>query len=535
MKKFLATLLALMMLAMPFASVAEAGDYVTQALEAGRRINYQLTVTDVGSVLTGEPAVDKVIADVLNAMVISGYEQGSENYVAISMDQGNGTLADLLTLGVAMMGDDTYINTNLIGSTIVLSEPDVLPVLERLVSLFVMIGLVSENEAYYLMDELAFYWEQVKAEFAATMTGYDVYADVDLESLNYMALDAMVAIVMENATELGEDMEPLPRSCDTATHMVKVELTFGEMVDLVKCLLQFIKDNPVYADIIAAELDFDNAIAPTLGGMTGETVTFIDYIDDMMEQLDALKASVDGVDENAIVVRVWLNGEDECVAADLTVFNYEKDSESGEELYWEEFRVSYSRLSMGNVVVHSGMLTFEGGDVSVDVAINGNRFTGVLSAAENGETKLMATVEYINRSKDNLEAFDLVVDVSVINAVYNSYYYGGGYQEVNTTADMLSFRVACSSDTTLDGIDFVQNASVSVYVDGDHIITVALDMETADPGKSITEGKVLRLAQLSDVDFANWFVSAYTALMSWVQNALYALPTSVINLINSAF
>ena len=104
MKKMLATLLALMLLAMPFSGLAETVpadtldlsamfanveevDYYTQALEAGRRLNFSVNISDVAEDFTGEPAVDQVIADVLNALDITGYVQGEETVFAIRMEQ----------------------------------------------------------------------------------------------------------------------------------------------------------------------------------------------------------------------------------------------------------------------------------------------------------------------------------------------------------------------------------------------------------------------------------------------------------------
>ncbi|MBR3765265.1 MAG: hypothetical protein IKK57_12050 [Clostridia bacterium] len=527
MKKMLAMLLAVMLLAAPLSGLAEAADYsVGAALEAGRRVNWTVSVGDVAADMTGEPAVDQVIADVLNALVISGYMQGDEMYYAIGMKQDTGAVADLLNVGAAVVGDDVYLLSNLIGGTIVVSGEEVVPLLQRLVDMFVLLGFIPETEAESVKALIPEYWQLFLDEFNASMTAGNLMNDLDVTALNYNALLEQVGIVAGKMTQ-GEP-DPLPRNCDPAVAMVTCTMTPEEMNALIASLVQFIKDNPDLADVIATEMDYDNTIAPEMSSVAGENVDFMGFLDMMMDEIRQSE-----IYEGDVVMRIWL-GEDGMPVAMNTVVM--KDGVVNED----SVSLDYHRLTMNSTVAHSVTMAFPEGDITLDVVVGEKNVMANFAVAEAGETRILVQVDYTDRSEGELKAYDVAVDVTITEAtvsmegtvntltdVYNA------QQTVENTTINLHFDY--SYDAVSSGMDFTCKDSLTIEVDGKEYLTILGQMETTAPGASITEGTVVRPAALSDADFANWFVSAYTALFSWAQNALFTLPASVMNLMNTGF
>lgn len=523
MKKMLAMLLAVLLLAAPLSSLAEAVDYTTAALEAGRRIEWKVTLGDVAADMTGEPAVDQVIADVLNALVISGYTQGDEMYYAIGMKQDGGKVADLLSVGAAVVGDDVYLLSNLIGGSIVVSGDEVVPLLQRLVDMFVLLGLIPENEAESVKAQMPEMWQMMADEFAASFNASAMLNDLDVNALNYDALLGIVTTVAGKMTQSEPD--PLPRNCDPAVSMMTVVMTPEEMNAMFVAMLQFLKDNPDLANAIAAEIDFDNTIAPEMSGVAGENLDFMGFLDMLADEIRNAQAF-----EGDVVMRIWVGEDSMPVAANVVM---QKDG----EILEDEPTLGYHRLTMNTAVAHSMVMTVPDGDISLDVVVDDKHVMANFAVAEAGETLILVQVDYTDRSAENLQACDVIVDVTVNEATVNMEGTVNSIADytASRTLETISLHFDYSSDVVLDGVDFTGKESLNVAVNGKEYVTVLSETASVAPGASIADGNVVRPAALSDADFANWFVSVYTALFSWVQNALVALPASVMNLINTGF
>ena len=517
MKKILATLLAMMMLAMPAAGLAETtmnDDLFATALNAGRRISFDVTLSDIATEFSGEPAIDQVIFDILNALKITGYVQGDEVYYSIGMTQESGAVSDLLTMGVATAGDDTYLLSNLIGGTIVVGQDEVQPLLERLIDMMVTMDAMTEREAAQIKAELGELFAALNVEKAATAS----LESIDFTTLDFSAILAVAETVMGKVTV--DEMDVLPKNCDTPASMVSITLTPEEMKALIASLFQFLKDNPALSEAIASEISFDEVIAPQFSGVSGETTDFMGFIDMMLAELaDAELYRGD------TVVKIWLDEAGEPVAISIVA-----PVEGG------EMTLNSNRLTMNDVVLNSVVFAFPGGDVSVDVVEKGNEVSVSFAVAENGETRIAVKADYTDRSAENLIANDLVMDMTITDVTLtSSYAYSDVAYSNSEEVEEINIGVRATRDTVVDGIDFVTNASVTVVVEGKEYLTINITMKSEEAGASIMTGDVVRPAELSDADFANWFVSAFSALYAWLQNALFSMPSSLFNLMNTGF
>lgn len=524
MKKMIATLLALMMLMLPFAGLAETSpdlnalfgesDVYTTALEAGRRISFDVALTDVASEFTGESAVDQVIFDLLTALDVSGYVQGDEMYYAIGMKQESGAVSDILTLGCAVAGEDTYLLSNLIGGTIVVAKDEVQPLLERLIDMLVVMGALTERQAGELKAQLTEVFAAVNTG-SATVAGLD---EVDFMALDFTALFDTAATLAEKVT-VGE-VDVLPRNCDAPASMVSITLTPDEMKALIASVFQFVKDNPNLANAIAAEISFDETIAPQISGVSGDPVDFMGFIDMVITKLDEKQLYTGDT-----VMRIWLDEDGEIVSANIVA-----PVEGG------EIKLNTARLTVNDAVQYSFLFAFPGGDVTVDAAVREGGVTANVAVAENGETRIAMRIDYTDRSAENLIASDVVIDMTITEVdVNSSYTYGGESYSTSAIVDEVNIGLRITSDTQLDGIDFVETDGVTVSVGGKEYATVNINVKSEMAGPSIMTGDVVRPVELSEADFANWFVGAFSALYAWAQNALFSMPSSLINLMNTGF
>ena len=251
MKKLLAVLLALMMF-VPVLSVAEEGAviggaddpismYVTTALAnaptlmetalaAGRRIDTVMTVSALNGVQVGEPTIDKAIADLLDALALRFSSQGDEGDFAVMLSG-----KDVLNFGGAVKGEDCYINSNLLGGTIVVSLSEIEPLLGRLMDMFVLMGAMTETDAAEIKAVLAETMAGLEQELAAGMEPAMMNADWD-----FSVLETVMPQLLGKITEVENPV--VPRMCDPAVAGVQLTLNNDDMHQLVEGLFQFLLD-----------------------------------------------------------------------------------------------------------------------------------------------------------------------------------------------------------------------------------------------------------------------------------------------------
>jgi len=106
----------------------------------------------------------------------------------------------------------------------------------------------------------------------------------------------------------------------------------------------------------------------------------------------------------------------------------------------------------------------------------------------------------------------------------------------DTTKDVTTaIKLTIDGQTATKGVDFEQKVAVKVAVNEKEYLTICFDTVTSDPVDSIVNTGAVRLAQLSDNDFANWFVSAYMAVATWAQNLMMVMPASLMNLMTTGY
>lgn len=502
MKKFSALLLALLMMVMTVtAGVAEevfpgmeptgSAKLYADALAAGRRVTTTVKLSDWPAGLTGDESIDAVINDVLNAMAITTYQQGDEGCFALSMS-GN----DILTFGAAQSGDDVYINSNLLGGTVVVAADEWQPLLERLIDLFAMMGAFSEEDAAEIKAQLAEAIEMVKAEISGATTMPEF--DFDITTLNLSALEEVLTVI-SGKVQIGE-VTMQPKNCDPATGMVSVTVTPDEFKAVMNAMMKFLQDNPALVDAVSEAMSFEELMA-----QSGENMTLNEAIAEAAEEMK--DATFLGGD---MVMNLYMNDAGELVAANAVV---PVQNEDGKVVNVEG---NYSRLTVNEGATHTVTVVIDGVTVTVNVLVGENRlYVGFNMNDE--ETNMFVTVDVTNADTE-----------SELNSTYNVT-FGVEDPEMNMT-------IAVNGTTvyTMNGVDFVGKEAADVLLNDMKLLHIECDVASGEPGASIMTGDVVRPAELNDTDFANWFVGIVNGLQSWLGTAVMSLPESLLTLIMGA-
>lgn len=489
MKKLFSLLLAMLMLLTTVLGMAEeaaqpANTMLQDALTAGRRVETVVSFTQImaDGMTTGESAIDGIIRDVFDAVKINAYQQGDEAGFALVMND-----VELLTAAVAASGEDAYVNSNLLGGTIVVAPDEVVGQISRLIDLFVMMEAIGADEAEEIKAMLPALYDEVVATINSSLAAQ---AELENMELNLTALETIIAELTEGA--VVEEVTGQARNYDLATKKMTVTVTPDQMTRLVQALVQFVKDNPALKNYIEME-------------MAGMEMTYGDQPATLDEMLDGLynDAADHGMEQDLVLV-LYFNEAEELVAASTEVADENNT-----------VTVNYTRLTTGEGQTHTVVIQDKETSMTINVLDGENRFMMAFDVAD--------------------EEVNMHIGVDMTVAAEEDSYTAKGQVDVNIMedglSDMIVIDVPFESATVKTGDDVTEKITIGLSFNGLKVGTMVIESATTDPQASIMEGKVQRLAELNDEEFANWFVGVVGNLQGVLGNALTALPESVLNLL----
>lgn len=496
MRKLTALLLALLMLAMPLTAMAEdtftlfGEDYRTKALEAGRRIHYEITYGELPEELTSDPEGGAAVSALFDSLTFVLDEQGNEGAVSIGFKKDDGSIGSVLDIAVLTEGSDAYIKSNLLGtSAIVVGEDDILVVLGRLMSVLVEMGAVDAEEAMSMVTELPAMIDMIKSQ----MVTLDVE---DLMTLDYTALYNAILPVLMKAEQV--EMTVLPKNCDAAATEYVLVMTQDDAKKIVTGLLTFVKDNPVLMKVLESQSGYNQTMYLY---EDEEMPTFEQQIDELIAELQTAEDTGE-----ALQMRFWLDENDKevCIQAYLV---------DAEGVVAETSVLTYNRLTMNDKVAHSFTIMPDDDTLTIELVLGADSLRASLSIDEEGE--LIETI---------------LLDVAIVKAENNvktSMFieiadYSYDEEEI--------VRIDCQEETVLNGVDFVSNAEVSLSFNGQKLFSGYCVASTEDPVPSIKDGDVIRLAELTDADFANWFAGVMNSIQSWPMTLIMNMPAELVQM-----
>lgn len=574
MKKLLSLILAMMMFAVPCLAEGVIGgadgptalfvseDMITadailnDAIAAGRRVTMNVTVPEITGVNTGDPAVDTAIVDFVKALGLRVEAQGDEYDMGLSL-----TGKDVLTLGWAVNGEDSYIKSNLIGGTIVLSLAEVEPIISRLLDMMVLMEAMTEEEAAEIKAQLPAMIETYKAAFEQGMAGQMTMED--LLAMDFSAFDLVLKDVEASLEPVTEIV--VPRMCDQATHGVCLTIDNAEFTGAIRALFQFIKDNPKFMAAMtsegigmteetrAMEWETRGALYQQYGiyenyeAFCAENPTTAELLDQLIEETKTMKM-LDG----DFVTTVYFNDAEEIVYLTSTlpmftetesVIETEENAETVNGTT-EILNVVYTRQTVAQGVSHVCNIDVDGEGITVDVLAKEKAW--VINLSDNETQEVGLTINAVEENGVIKGDFDMYENGPVGTF---SYYHVADENQFKTeiafalwldeeylaghpNEEPVSLSIVYTCDYDRSGVDFSGKEIVNVAFN-DVKVVVDIDIATADPVDSIMAGNVVRPAELDDAAFANWFVTAYSAITGWVGTTLMALPASVLTLMTS--
>lgn len=565
MKKLLSLVLALMMLLPVLASAeSEVGliggaDAPTQilvmneelprtrfqnALDAGRRVNQTITLTELTGVQTGDDVTDTAIADLVKALGVSISAQGDEASLALTLSD-----KEVITLGGALSGEDLYLSSNMLGGTVVVGMDEFEPLFNRLLALLVGMEVVAEEQAAMLREQIAVFMEALAAELNQA---------VETPEVDFSALETLCDKAKGKIKPV--DNIVVPRMCDPAVSGVQLVVDEGDVKAGLKLLMQFLLNNPVLLESVAqsaglpteAQLEADWAANGQLYTAFGFYENKEAFLADQETVEGTLREAMNSLGDAKIlsgdmIVTVYLDEQDQPVYITGTMPLIAEDEQSETETT-VTINMNYTRQTVPQGVAHVCNINVDDTSMTIDALVSDSSvFVNVTAAGPGVEPiKLLelSVTEAANAANPAVTDIDVVATAydgenAVLNVVYDGEYefsdmreYVKGKLELTemSVISPMAIILEFSSDTAITGIDYTTDASFAMEAAG---IRFGLKMieATADPQPSIMTGNVVRPVELNDADFSNWFNGVMTAFELWMIEAMQALPESVLMLI----
>ena len=488
MKKFLAMFLALLMLALPAFSLAE-GDFISEAVENGRMVERSTTFT-LSS--TGDETVDQILGELLNALsVVTYWQEGDAPQGGLHLNM-NGT--DILSVDFAAANEMLYLKSDLLaGDTVVFANGDEQGITENILGTLVAMGIMSEEDA-----------NEARAQMTTALSGaQNPMADVDVEAIlagfDFSALEAFGEDFAAKVTE--GDLSGLPEGSDPAIMAVTMTLTAEDIVKVYDILFDAMRGNPAFLEML-------NTMVVSVND---QPMSAEDAIDEMKNQVDT---QLPGMIEGEIPFTLYLNGDDEVVAAVID-FTMKATAEEGSEPEAIKVDFDYWRHTAEDQVNHAVVYTLAGESVTAkataDIVTKADDVKSVVVTIQDTDTTVSVSCEVEKQATETEAQSSTLVTVNVDE---------GG--EVTTVT------VLVQVNAKKNGNDAEQTTVATLSVNGAEVATMTTQSKTADPAASIVTADAIRLAQLSQEDFQNWAMGVVNNLQLWLVTALQALPTSVL-------
>ena len=581
MKKLLSLILALMLLTLPALAMAEGSvgliggaDGPTQivvanntvkprfanAIEAGRRVNQTITLTELTGVNTGDPMADAAIADLVKALGFNFSAQGDEAMLTMSLSD-----KEVANFGHALSGENVYLSSNMLGGTVVVGLTEIEGLAHRILAAIVTIGAIGEDEAATLRESLTAF----KSELDAAMQE-EKLEDMVIDEMDFSALEAILPMLMGKITQAENII--VPRMCDPAVSGLQLVLTNEDIHAVLKQSFQFMLDNPMLLESLA-----ESTGAPTEAQLEAqwETAGQLYMTFGIYESKEAFMASQETVESNLregmneltsvkilggdVVVNVYLDEQDQPVyiTGTMPILTEDTLTANPETMITTTVNLTYTRQTVPQGVAHVCNISVEAVSVTIDALVGeGSTVVNVTATepecepAKLFELSIKEAASEINPGVTCIDVDAVLYDGADTAAAAVSYdgeyeytdareYCKGklvltAYEEVYTdAAEWHTFEhdivLDFSTDTVFSGVDYTTDASFTVEAGGVRF-GMKLVEETTDPEPSIMTGNVVRPAELNDADFSNWFTGVINAFNAWLAGAFQSLPESVLML-----
>ncbi len=491
MKKFTAVLLALLMMALPVLGMAASpAEMIEGAAAAGQPIHTAVTF-DAGTIPGLDAETAAIFNDVIDALGFTTDTQENQTNFAMQL---SGT--DVLTLAWATEGEDTYINSNLLGGTIAFNATEGDVIIDHLLKMAVDADMFTESDVAEVKQLI----EQLKTEMNTQVEA------IDLENIDMTALLTVVEELMEKVTT-GEVTQQ-PKNSDPAASVITMKLTGEDITKVYKVIFDVMKNVPQFTQALeSADLT-----------MNGEKVTADEMIAKLPELADQIGAMVQG----EIPVEIYLDEAGEPVYGIMSMTMQAEDETITMDM-------DFARRTVN-----------EGVTYAVTIRAEDTKDEGVAITADVLETEALTTTNVGIASIEN-GVSEPVITVSVLL----NKNYGETESEENMIVDVvvtdsdsgeeISFKIDMDSEAEVlaDG-GVLYEAEMDLYILGmeEELFTIEVEQLSGKAVDSIVTADAVRPGTMTEDEVAQYVNNdVMNALMNALMGLVQNLPASVLSLV----
>lgn len=485
MKKWLAALLAVMLLALPLSGLAESPDELMEkALDAGLTLETQISLIP-GNLPFGED-INTPVSDLLSALSI--YQ--------LSSREGRNAFALQLSGKDAFRVDwedadgRFYVLSNWLGEdAISFNDEELAATITRLSELMGEAANVSAEELNKALSSLEISQPEFTEEEIAKVTDY-------------------IQTLMERV-EVSEVTQQ-PRNCDAAEEMLTLTLTAEDIAQYYEVVFDIMLQNEGMMNFLH-QLNFTATV-------DGEAMT----VEEAMEQFpDKIRAQADAIGEIPMTIYLDSNGEPVMLTMDMNIV-----PEGGEAVAMN-FEMTRQTTSDGI-----------GWAANMEISENGAPLAGLtVSYLADSQTMDVFTLVVVAKQ----EGAD---DVEMLNISYLADKDYAADQAKETATLSFSFRpevdqealaltLESTTEASFDGTSAALNNTANLYLTGEKepILTQTRTVASVDAPASLAEGEVVTPGTMDDTAFQTFLNQELTTITSSVTKMLQLLPESVLQIL----
>ena len=490
MKKFTAVLLALLMMALPVLGMAASpAEMIEGAAAAGQPIHTAVTF-DAGTIPGLDAETAAIFNDVIDALGFTTDTQENQTNFAMQLSG-----KDVLTLAWATEGEDTYINSNLLGGTIAFNATEGDVIIDHLLKMAVDADMFTESDVAEVKQLI----EQLKTEMNTQMEA------IDLENIDMTALLTVVEELMEKVTT-GEVTQQ-PKNSDPAATVITMKLTGEDIAKVYKVIFDVMKNVPQFTQVLeSADLT-----------MNGEKVT----ADEMIAKLPELADQIGALVQGEIPVEIYLDEAGEPVYGIMSMTVKAEDETI-------TMNMDFARRTVNEGVTYAVTIRAEdtknkGASITVDVLeTEALTTTNVgIASIENGVSEPVITVSVLlNKNYGETKSEEnMVVDVVVTDS---------------DSGEEISFKIDMDSEAEVladGGVRY--EAEVDLYILGmeEEMFTIEVEQLSGKAVDSIVTADAVRPGTMTEDEVAEYVSDdVMNALMNALMGLVQNLPASVLSL-----
>lgn len=491
MKKFTAVLLALLMMALPVLGMAASpAEMIEGAAAAGQPIHTAVTF-DSGTIPGLDAETAAIFNDVIDALGFTTDTQENQTNFAMQL---SGT--DVLTLAWATEGEDTYINSNLLGGTIAFNATEGDVIIDHLLKMAVDADMLTESDVAEVKQLI----EQLKTEMNTQVEA------IDLENIDMTALLTVVEELMQKVTT-GEVTQQ-PKNSDPAATVITMKLTGEDITKVYKVIFDVMKNVP----------QFTQALESASLTMNGEKVTADEMIAKLPELADQIGAMVQG----EIPVEIYLDEAGEPVYGIMSMTMKAEDETITMDMDFARRTVNEGVTYA--VTIRAEDANDEGVSITADVLETEALTTANVGIAsiKNGVSEPVITVSVLlNKNYGETKSEEnMIVDVVVTDS---------------DSGEEISFKIDMDSEAEVLADGGVQyEAEMDLYILGmeEELFTIEVEQLSGKAVDSIVTADAVRPGTMTEDEVAQYVNNdVMNALMNALMGLVQNLPASVLSLV----